>query len=301
MKILVIGGSLFAGRVFVMYASKKHDVTLLNRGNYSMKNFNVREYVMDRHNEELLRNIKEEFDVIVDFCAYQKGDIKIILDNINSNIKKYIFISTCDIYDRNKNILKKETDKLNYNTSSYPEKIKEYIDGKVQLENEIVDECKKRNIDYVSIRPSIIYGPYNYAPRESFYIKNIIQNQQAIFPIDATSKFQFVYVDDLAQAILKICEATSVDYAYNICSPDILDYIKFADILKKASTDKYEELFLKYEQLMAYGVPMPFPIFDYENNLCDGSKITSELDFSYTEHEKGMKLTYKAFTPVFKR
>ena len=43
MKILVIGGSYFYGRVFVMEAAKEHRLTLLNRGTYSMQEFGVEE------------------------------------------------------------------------------------------------------------------------------------------------------------------------------------------------------------------------------------------------------------------
>ena len=41
MNLLVIGGSYFYGRVFVMEAVKEHTVTVLNRGTYSMKEFGV--------------------------------------------------------------------------------------------------------------------------------------------------------------------------------------------------------------------------------------------------------------------
>ena len=37
MNLLVIGGSYFYGRVFVMEAVKEHTVTVLNRGTYSMQ------------------------------------------------------------------------------------------------------------------------------------------------------------------------------------------------------------------------------------------------------------------------
>lgn len=43
MKILVIGGSYFYGRVFVMQAVKEHDITVLNRGTYSMENLGVKQ------------------------------------------------------------------------------------------------------------------------------------------------------------------------------------------------------------------------------------------------------------------
>ncbi len=62
MKILVIGGSLFAGCVFTLQAYQKHDLYLLNRGNYPMKEFAKKEYKMDRHDKEAYKQIEESFD-----------------------------------------------------------------------------------------------------------------------------------------------------------------------------------------------------------------------------------------------
>ena len=69
MKILVIGGSYFFGRVFVMQAAKEHDITVVNRGTYSMAALGVRQITGDRREKELWQGSQEEYDVIVDFCA----------------------------------------------------------------------------------------------------------------------------------------------------------------------------------------------------------------------------------------
>ncbi len=46
MKILIIGGSYFLGRVLTMLSSTKFELTLVNRGRYSMKQFGVKEYFL---------------------------------------------------------------------------------------------------------------------------------------------------------------------------------------------------------------------------------------------------------------
>ena len=67
MKILVIGGSYFYGRVFVMETSKAHDVTVVNRGTYSMKELGVKQITGDRENASLWQSVTENYDVLVDF------------------------------------------------------------------------------------------------------------------------------------------------------------------------------------------------------------------------------------------
>jgi hypothetical protein len=81
MKILVIGGSYFLGRVFTIIASKDHELTLVNRGKYSMKQFGVREYVANRYDATQIAKLPEEnFDVVVDFCAYNPMDIECLVN-----------------------------------------------------------------------------------------------------------------------------------------------------------------------------------------------------------------------------
>ena len=75
MKILVLGGSYFFGRVFVMEAAKEHDITVVNRGTYSMEAFGVTQLKGDRKDTDFLKTITGDYDVLVDFCGYQKGDV----------------------------------------------------------------------------------------------------------------------------------------------------------------------------------------------------------------------------------
>ena len=57
MKILVIGGSYFLGRVFVMQAAGVHEITLVNRGTYSMEEWGVRQIRGDRRDKALWQGI----------------------------------------------------------------------------------------------------------------------------------------------------------------------------------------------------------------------------------------------------
>lgn len=300
MKILVIGGSLFVGRVFTMLASEKHDLYLLNRGTYSMKEFGVFEYKMDRHDEKAYEKIDENFDCIVDFCAYEKNDINTVFQALEGKFNKYIFVSTCDVYERSGLTKKDEHTTFNYDTLSYPQQIKDYIDGKVSLENELIHLCEKKNIEYTSVRPAMIYGPYNYAPRESWYIKNIIQNHQAVYPSDATGEFQFVYVKDVCDALIHICE-NQCSNSYNICSPEIFTYEKFASLLQRVSDVSYDEVYLRINELKSYGIELPFPYYKEESPIYNGSKIENDFDFSYTPSEVGFQKTYSAFKNVYKK
>lgn len=298
MKILVLGGSYFLGRVFVMQTGKEHDITVVNRGTYSMENFGARQITGDRRDKTLWRNCTENYDVLVDFCGYQKGDISTVLNNIEGNIKQYIFISTVDVYAHGGFHLNCENDFLEKRMISGDAGA--YIKGKIDLEQELIVECSKRNIYYTILRPSILYGPFNYAPRESLYIQMLVQNHILPNIKDAAGKFQFVYVKDVAEAIIKcLLNAKAYSQIYNICDDMISDYTLFFEELKKASDGNFKEVFMTVHEAIAQNIPLPFPLTEAETVLCDNQKSKNELEMHYTKLSEGMVKTYQAFKRVF--
>ena len=174
MKILVIGGSYFFGRVFVMLAAKEHDVTVLNRGTYSVEQLGAKQITGDRKDAAVWRSVEDNYDCVVDFCAYEERDIAKVLENMPGNIRQYVFISTVDVYQRGISGLKGEETPLE--TRPLPGEAGAYIAGKVALEREVREECAGRGIACTILRPAILYGPLNYAPRESVYIRLLARN-----------------------------------------------------------------------------------------------------------------------------
>src|SRR4030043_2273690 len=209
--VLVIGGSYFAGRVFSIYISRRDKVALhiVNRGRYTLNLPGVCEYKCDRHDLEKLSSIlpNMKFDAVVDFCGYNPDEIAPIINTLPGRIGQYIFISTCDVYASTG--VKKEGDPivevhrinpiLDFHNVIRDEasirspvlkpegtdRITEYISNKVLLERELKEACSSRKIPYTIVRPTFIYGPYNYAPRESYFIKYIVKGIPVPEPIDA--------------------------------------------------------------------------------------------------------------------
>ena len=300
MKLLVIGGSYFYGRVFVMEAAKVHEITVWNRGTYSMEAFGVRQITGDRH--ERSAGCEEDYDAVIDFCAYAPGDVRDTLRLLTGKIGQYVFISTVDVYERDALVVKGEDAPLEVRPIAG--EAGAYIAGKVALERETAEVCGERGIPCTVFRPAILYGPYNYAPRESVYIQMILQNHALPRFTDAQGRFQFVYVKDAALAVLA-CLGKEETYgqSYNLCQDQILTYEGFFEALKRAAQPEdlegLAEVPLTVEQAMAQGVPAPFPATAAETHLCDNTKGKAELGLSYTDFEEGMQRTYKAFRNVY--
>ena len=66
------------------------------------------------------------------------------------------------------------------------DQVQSYTYNKMLLEKELFVSARQHDAEYVVLRPTFIYGPFNYAPRESYYIKKIIdvykrQGQNTLF------------------------------------------------------------------------------------------------------------------------
>ena len=104
-RILVMGGSYFLGKRFVFFAAKRYEITVFNRGSRPLNIPGVTELRGDRREPGALEAITaKEYDAVVDFCAYQQGDIKAVVDALEGHIEKYVYFHL-DIYSKyNKNI-----------------------------------------------------------------------------------------------------------------------------------------------------------------------------------------------------
>ncbi len=297
MKILVIGGSYFFGRVFMMLAAKEHDVTVVNRGTYSVAELGAKQIKGDRKDEALWKSIGEDYDCAVDFCAYEKGDIARVLENMPGTIGQYVFISTVDVYERGIRGLKGEDTLLE--TRPLPGEVGAYIAGKVALEREVQEECAQKGINVTVLRPAILYGPLNYAPRESVYIRLLVQNHVLPRITDAAGSFQFVYVKDAAEAILKcLLNPKAYGQAYNLCGEEILTYDDFFRELRKASDVEAQEIPLTAREAESQGLPLPFPLTEEETELYSNKKGKEQLGLRYLDIAEGMVRTYRAFRNI---
>lgn len=281
-----------------MQTAKEHEVTVVNRGTYSMAEFGAEQVTGDRREASTWKACGETYDVVVDFCAYEKGDIAITLRNLPGKVKQYVFISTVDVYERGIGGLKDEA--TPFEKRRFAGEAGDYIAGKVALEQELVEECGKRGINYTVLRPAILYGPLNYAPRESAYIRLMVQNHVLPRITDAAGKFQMIYVKDAAQAVVRcLLNEKAYGQAYNLCGEQILTYGLFLDGLKEAAGSGLQEIPVSGAQAMAQGLPLPFPLTEEETELYSNEKSRRELGVEYTGFAEGIVKTYHAFKGVY--
>ncbi len=300
-RVLVIGGSYFLGRIFCTLASRLGDMelTLINRGRYPMTHLpGLREFRCDRHDPLALASLPAaEYDAVVDLCAYEPGDVSALLEHLPGKAKRYILVSTADVYARSGEV-KDENAPLMTGPGSGA--AAEYTWHKRLLETELAEACALHGPETVVLRPAFIYGPYNYAPRESWYIEKVVRGEPLPVPGDAEGRFQLVYVKDAAEAIIACIRQEAVGgQAFNLAAPEVLDYGRFIETLRAVSDRPFTTYSLTVEDSFREGVPLPFPLTAEESELFDGGKITRLLGLEYTPFREGMEKTFRAFRSVY--
>lgn len=293
MRILIIGGTYFLGKAFVEKACKEHTLTLFNRGSRVLSIDGVNCFQGDRHDTEALQQIDGNYDVIVDFCGYEKGDIRLVTECLKERFTQYVFISTCDVYRKGTEETLTEDSPLEERVFPGPEGA--YIAGKVALERELAICAAEWGFAYTSIRPAFIYGEENYAPREGIYFQWIEKAGQILHPTDATGEFQMVYADDCAEVILRVCgNEAAYGQSYNVCGTEGMTYEKWRQVLEKAIDKPFECIDLDVEQVYERQIPLPFPLRMEESERYDGSKA-KDLGVSYIALEEGIRNCYRHF------
>jgi 2'-hydroxyisoflavone reductase len=294
--ILIIGGSYFVGRVCVEILAEDSDnhITVVNRGNRPIGRPGIVEIVCDRHDYRLREALpKQHWQAIIDFCAYTPLDVvQLLLAVPNEAMKHYIFISTASVYADTLNLpVKEDAPKL-----QAPQKelgiAADYGYNKWLAEQKVAEYCAKSRIPFTILRPAIIYGKYNYAPRESYFFDLISQGRTIILPPSALALYQFVSVWDVAKIISQCLGNEHVYHqAFNLAAEELISYRRFIEVLQEIMNRKASIETMESEEINKQKIPLPFPL--EQHLIYSGDLIRRMMGFDYAPFTDEMKRTWE--------
>ena len=299
--VIVIGGSMFTGRVFSIMASRNegYDLYVVNRGNHPMNLDRVHQYTSDRHDVERVASLipDKNFDTLIDFCAYNPGEIEQIIKSLGKRIKQYIFFSTASIYHPADGFLDENAQIIDI-TENSTDFVNDYIRNKVILENELIVACEKAGIGYTILRPAFIYGPFNYAPREPYFIELIAKRTPVPVPIDSTSRYNFIYVMDIADILMNLIgDARGYNKVYNLAGDEAITYESLISEFRRLHKEPILTRDVTVSQVETENIPLPFPLTG--DTLYDGSMYRLAFDHRFTPFSVGMEKTFQIFHTLY--
>ncbi|MFC1656351.1 dTDP-glucose 4,6-dehydratase [Patescibacteria group bacterium] len=242
MKLFITGGAGFIGSNFVCYWLNKHSkdqILVLDKLTYAGDLDNLKDVQNnpsysfkqgDICNKSLVKKLLLDFkpDVIVHFAAeshvtrsefnkdiFYKTNIlgtKNLLENAKqAKIKKFIHISTDEVYGEIKRGYFKETDKrINDNKAT-----SDYAKSKAKADDIAMKYSKLINV--VVVRPTNNFGPKQY-PEKALprWITNLILNKKIEIWGDGKQIRDWLYVLDTCKALEIIIKKGKSGNAYNI-------------------------------------------------------------------------------------
>ena len=235
MDILVIGGTQFLGRYVVSSAiSSGHKITMFNRGKSNFDLFpEVETIVGDRSTNDLEKLKYRKWDIVIDTCGYFPIDLENISQILKNNIGKYIFISSCSVYDLNFEGYANE----NAKTVTMPDKadpnernFEHYGAKKFLCENKVVNNFGEQHS--IIIRPGLIVGPHDQSYRFPYWPERFNEGGEILAPGKPTSPVQIIDVRDLAEWIVSLANK-SRSGVFNAVGPTDLNKETFFTICQK--------------------------------------------------------------------
>lgn len=292
--VLIIGGSYFAGRVFVEELLDSGDYVpfVMNRGNRPLAMEGVKEVVCERHDVPRMTAALPSlvWHAVVDFCAYAPGDIATLLRHLPGTVGQYIYISTTTVQRNSTHLpMRDDAPKL---TGPSPGPEGDYAYNKCLLEGEVAQACKEKGIAHVSLRPAFVYGKYNYAPRESYFFDLIARNEPIVLPTPPQALFSMVSVWDLAKVCIACLGNERVaNDTFAVCTDELVSYDLLIEVLEAILSRKLDVRRQPVRLINAARLPLPFPL--EEHLLYCGSRLREILNYRYLSLEEGMARTYE--------
>ncbi len=304
MKVLVIGGTSFIGRLLVDELVKGgHDVAILHRKPKHDFGRRVENIMADRNDAEAVKEAlsTRRFEAVFDNAYdWERGttaaQVEATVRAAGDRITRYLFMSSVAAYGDGLN--HKESDPLAPDYHADP-----YVRHKATTERLLFRMHSQSGLPVVTFRPPFVYGSNNPFYREQFFWDRLRAGRPVVIPGDGHRLMQFAYVNDVVQAMVRaMVEPKAVGEAFNIGDTKPLTQVEVVEKLAKAANTEATLVRIPRDVIQqAGGSVMEEPYyfgeyFDLAPITMNIGKVTRVLKMKLTPFEAGLKDTYRWYT-----
>lgn len=158
------------------------------------------------------------------------GTLNVLNEAVKANVEKFVFASSTAIYG--------DTKTLPVGEDTIPKPISPYAASKAAGENYLTAFNACYGINTVALRFFNVYGPKNeissYSGVITKFLKKALNDEPLTIEGDGEQTRDFIYVDDIAQALKKALEAQNVaGESFNICTGKPTSINQLAEVISE--------------------------------------------------------------------
>ncbi len=255
MKVLVIGGTQFIGRLLVRELVKAgHDVTVMHRKTAHSLGRKVRNLTADRNDAKAVQQALagQRFEIVFDnVYDWERGttgpQVEATARACSGHLTRYVFMSSVAAYGDGLN--HHEGDALAQDDHPQP-----YVRNKAMSERALFRLHHRIGLPVVTLRPPFVYGPENAFYREAFFWDRMRDGRAILIPGDGRRLMQFVFVKDLVWSCLRVLDTpAAVGHAFNVANPRPVTQLDAVAAMAEAARKKPELVRVPRERILAAG------------------------------------------------
>lgn len=226
MKVLFIGGTGFISTAVSRLAvARGIELYHLNRGQRPSEVAGVKQLTADVHVPGQLRGALEgqQFDVVVDWIAYQPADIERDIEAFRGRARQFIFISSASVYQKPPShyVITESTPLCNPHW--------DYSRNKIACEERLMQAYRDEGFPATIVRPSLTYDPQLPVAIGGWgcytFIDRIKRGKPIIVHGDGSSLWVLTHADDFACGFLGLVgNWNSIGHAFHITSDETLTW-----------------------------------------------------------------------------
>ncbi|MFB6187636.1 MAG: NAD-dependent epimerase/dehydratase family protein, partial [Halobacteriaceae archaeon] len=238
-------------------------------------------------------------DIVIDMVALVPQQVEMAVD-IFADVHAYILISSGAVYAGGQIPYREdESPLLEYTeeeaTDDMPTTINREIDpsyGSRKAEcDRIVYDAAADGVNAIVVRPSFVFGPYDYTERMDYWIDRVANHNRILIPGDGDYLLHTVYAPDVASAVRIVAERGSPGEAYNVADRMLLTRYNLLELIANClgrEIDIHEttkSILAEYDlHPTSFPLTLPFPF------IMDTSKL-ERLGWTSTNPKEAIQKT----------
>ncbi len=281
-RALLVGGTRFMGRHTVEeLLAHEYEVTTFTRGE-SGNPFADRDGVShvqgNRNDREALEAVRDEVDpdIVIDFCVMHPRQIEAATD-IFADVDAYVYISSGSAYAESPVPIREDT-ALHDCTDEQAddESMESYGPRKAECDRVCFAATEEKNVNAITVRPMLIYGPYDYTERFDYWLHRVAEYDRVLVPGDGGSLLHRAYAIDGARALRIVAERGTPGEAYNLADRETMSLDRSLELAADALDTDVELVHASERELKTHGLSSAdFPLYTPTPFLVSTEKLAA--------------------------